>query len=156
MVKIWFQTLFYPIGIYVILTCVGIINFDIKGFVLSGLIIRNNTYWFVTQYTALLFLSPFLSKLALSLTKQKFQLLLLVLFIINVSLNFGFPYGDIYSSPVNISWFIFLFYIAAYIRLFNPFAQRKIKYGKYYLVFCFILLICYLLYEYLLSKFSCL
>lgn len=147
-VKIWFQTLFYSVGIYVILTCVGIINFDIKGFVLSGLIIRNNTYWFVTQYIALVLLSPFLSKLALSLTKQKFQLLLLVLFIINVSLNFGFPYGGIYSSPVNISWFIFLFYVAAYIRLFNPFAQRKIEYGKYYLVFCFILLISYLLYEY--------
>lgn len=66
------------------------------------LIIRNNTYWFVIQYTALLFLSPFLSKLALSITKKN-QLLLLVLFIINVSLNFGFSYGDIYSSPVNIS-----------------------------------------------------
>ena len=66
------------------------------------LIIRNNTYWFVIQYTALLIFSPFLSKIALSLTKKN-QLLLLVLFIINVSLNFGFSYGDIYSSPVNIS-----------------------------------------------------
>ena len=82
------------------------------------LIIRNNTYWFVTQYTALLFLSPFLSKLALSLTKKN-QLLLLVLFIINVSLNFRFSYGDIYSSPVNISYFILLHTYDCLIHLHN-------------------------------------
>ena len=147
-VKIWFQTLFYSVGIYVILSCAGIISFDIKGLVVSGLVIRGNPYWFVTQYIALLFLSPFLSKLALSLAKSQFQLLLSVLFFINVSLSFGFPYGEIYSSPVSISWFLFLFCVAAYIRLFNPFAQRKLEYGKYYLIFCLILLICYLLYEY--------
>lgn len=149
-VKIWSQTFFYSAGIYVILICAGVISFDIKKLAESILVIRANSYWFVTQYIALLVLSPFLSKLALSLTKQRFQLLLLILFFINVSLSFGFPYGDIYSSPANISWFVFLFYIAAYIRLFNPSTQRKVNYGKLYFLFCLILLICYILHKYIL------
>lgn len=149
--KIWIQTLFYSVVICVVLMCTGVIYFDIKSLILSTLIIRGNPYWFVTQYIALIILIPFLSKLALALTKRKYQILLLVLFAINVSLNFGFPYGDIYSSSNNILWFIFLFFVAAYIRLFDPFLQKRLKYGRYYLLFCLFLLGCYSVSEYMLN-----
>lgn len=44
----------------------------------------------------------------------------------------------------SLLWFIFLFYVAAYIRLYSPFEKFKYSFGKIFLLFCFFLAVCYL------------
>ncbi|MBO1736219.1 MAG: acyltransferase [Barnesiella sp.] len=142
--KIWIQTFFYSFFICLLIKLSGLLPLGFKDLVQSALPIHSDAYWFVSKYLGLLILSPFLAKLALALEKKKFQYFLLALFVLNVSLNKGFPYGDIYSGSYSLLWFIFLFYVAAYIRLYSPFEKFKYSFGKIFLLFCFFLAVCYL------------
>lgn len=138
--KVWLQTAFYSFAICAFLQVTGVLHFSIKNIINSLFPIRIYAYWFVSMYIALLALSPFLAKLALSLGKKEYQIGLIVFSIISLTLNIDFPYGHIYSNGADLIWFIYLFFVAGYIRLYNPFEKFSRSFGKHFLFFCFILL----------------
>lgn len=70
-------------------------------------------YWFVTVYIGLLLVAPLLSRIAISLSKRQYQIVLLVLFI----LNFHYLYGSVYAGHRSIMFFSFLYLLAGYLRL---------------------------------------
>lgn len=118
-VKIYVETLFYLVTITLIFFVCGkasVIDIAKSFFPLAP---TSFNYWFITVYIALILLQPFLSKLAGTLSKRQYQLLLLTLLLINTELVTGFPLGEILSGSFKLLWFINLFFIGGYIRLYQ-------------------------------------
>lgn len=113
--KTWIQTLFYTIGIMLV-TIIGfqqsIDNVKLLGSIFP---IHQASYWFVTQYIALLFLAPFFARLVNSLNKGQYQWLLIVLFV----MTFTLLYGTIYLTNMHLGLMTFLFFVAGYIRKYS-------------------------------------
>lgn len=135
--KVWIQTFFYSVVICTILyfTVSGVVQK--KNLLGAFTPIRSGTYWFVTKYFGMLLLSPFLSRAATSISRKEFHLLLLVLSFMNITFVFKFPYGDVYGGSTSLLWFIFLFFVAGYVRLYDPF--HNVKFGQLFFLFTTIL-----------------
>ncbi|MBR6962967.1 MAG: acyltransferase [Prevotella sp.] len=80
--------------------------------------------WFVDYYLGLIFVAPFLALLAQHLSKKEYQLLLLVLIFINITVfgRFGTALGVV-NRGYSLQYFILLFFVGGYIRLYNPFPK---------------------------------
>ncbi len=131
--NVWTQTFFYSVIICSILYFTNFGTVEQKNIVGAFTPIRSGTYWFVTKYFGLLILSPFLSKAINSISKKEFKLLLLILSGINITFILKIPYGDVYGGSTSLLWFIFLFFIAGYIRLYDPLKEAKL--GKFFFLF---------------------
>jgi len=103
--------------------------------------------WFVDYYLGLIFVAPFLAILATHLTKKQYQLLLVVLIFINITVSgrFGTALGDV-NRGFSLQFFILCFLVGGYIRLYNPFPkQRQTLFGL--LVFTILQLIVQLMHS---------
>lgn len=130
-VKLWFTTLFYSFGIALLLVACGKEQVSVlPKYVLP---IYNDTYWFITQFIALTLLSPFLARLVAALSKRDYLIMLVVLSFLNLRL-FKFPYGATYGGGRTLVWFVFLFFVGAFIKRYRPFSSFK-HFGKCYLIF---------------------
>lgn len=129
--KIWFHAFFYIFGLTIICFISGIGDITTKDLASSFFVIWGNHNWFVKCYIALIAISPFISKLAQILTKKQYIILLIILTILstNIIKPLNFPYGDLYDSygGATLAWFIYLYLVAGYIRLFNPFGGCGVK-----------------------------
>ena len=137
--QLWLETLFYSIFIYIIIVVLGLKELDIKGIIKSLFPIITKEYWFINVYLVMYMLSPFLNKLISSMNKREYQKLLIIL-IICFSIISILP--DAYtldsSHGYGIIWFVCLYLIAGYIRIYG--LPKKIKFNKnfYYLLIYFI------------------
>lgn len=118
--NIWIEVLFYSLLIYVALLLTNKVNFGYKAFLKSlfPIILRN--YWFVTVYMVLYILSPFLNKLIHSLNKQQYFYLILIILVLFSLWSTIIPPADTinYGGSYSISWFICLYLISGYLKLF--------------------------------------
>ena len=129
-IKLWLQIFFYSAGIFLIFSLLGKVPQDISGIYWLGMFFTPSAsrhYWFATIYLIFYLFSPFLALLARKLKKN--QLLVLI---ISLVLIFSKVWGDIlpFSNPMEdqgmgIAWFVTLFFIAAYIRLYVPEIKKK-------------------------------
>ena len=112
--KTWVQTFFYTI---VIGSTFSYLNksFSLSHLTISFLPVHSLAYWFVTSYVGLLLIAPFLAMISNRLNKRQYLILLCVGFV----MCFQFLYGDIYAGGHHIGWFIYLFFVAGYIRKFS-------------------------------------
>ena len=137
--QLWLETLFYSIFIYIIIVVLGLKELDIKGIIKSLFPIITKEYWFINVYLVMYMLSPFLNKLISSMNKREYQKLLIIL-IICFSIISILP--DAYtldsSHGYGIIWFVCLYLIAGYIRIYD--LPKKIKFNKnfYFLLIYFI------------------
>jgi surface polysaccharide O-acyltransferase-like enzyme len=115
LIKLWFLVAFYSNLLYIISCLIGIAEFSIKVLLSFSFPIISNRYWFISQYFALMLLAPFLSYSAKILNKKAYLLLLLLFFVI----CFQYPYGHIYTNGESILWFLFLYLVAGYIKLYG-------------------------------------
>ena len=104
----------------------------------SILPIWSRQYWFMSMYIPLLLLSPFLATGASALEKRDYQWLLLVLLILNFAIS-GIGYGAIFLGPVPLPFYIFVFLIGGYFRLYGC-QTRFFKYGIYIYFFGYLAL----------------
>ena len=112
--RVWIQTLFYGALLLGLAALAGK-NPDLRSGLFGILPIYGRQYWFVGIYLGLMLVAPFLSRLARCLNKRQYLLLLTLLFI----LNFEFPYGDLFGGAFSLPWFIFLFLLAGYMKLWG-------------------------------------
>lgn len=116
--KIWIQTFFYSILITFVISYFKEISFTevIKSF----FPIITTRYWFVTVYITLLLISPFLNVLIKNISKKKYQLLLITnLIMFSVIPIVPIPSGLLFGGGYGIAWFINLYLIAGYIKLYG-------------------------------------
>ena len=115
--NILFQTIFYSVIIsfsfYLIKS-----NISLNDVFKSLFVLRNNKYWFVTQYIGLALLSPFLNQMCEN--KKKHFVLLVVLIFLNIDIILDVPYGILYSGGHQLLFFILLYLSGAYIKRHLP------------------------------------
>lgn len=114
------EVLFYSVVIYLLSVFCGNTTFSWFNCIKAFLPIISSEYWFATIYVGLYILFPFLNLSIKALNKKSFNYLIIVLsllfvvipnfFFFSVWQNFGAGYG--------IVWFVVLYYIGAYIRLY--------------------------------------
>lgn len=114
---IYVETVFYLVSITVIFLLSGQATWVDLAKSFFPLAPTKFGYWFVTKYLGLILLAPFLSRLALSLSKRQYEVLLLILLLLNTTLAYGFPLGNLYGGGWTLMWFICLYFVAGYLRL---------------------------------------
>lgn len=113
---IWYQVVFYSVLIYMIFLCCPQLEACAPKFCI--LPIYYKTYWFVTNYLALVALAPFMSKSLCQLDNRQYTTLIVVLFLLNFQFgNLGF--GRVFSGSGSLILFVFLFVLGGYIRKYD-------------------------------------
>lgn len=114
--KLWGQIFFYSITIFFVFIILGIEPFTIKGLIKHIAPITFSQWWFASTYFMLYLISPYLNILLRSFDKVdylKFLLLLGLCWSIIPTIT-----GSSFQSN-NLLWFIFLYSLAGYIRIFG-------------------------------------
>ena len=133
--KLWLQVSFYSIVIMLIFLIVYN-NLSVKIIIKSILPIVYNEYWFATTYFVLYILSGYINKFIKSLCKIDLERLILLLIVICSIIPTIFSVRMINSSLI---WFILLYLIGAYIRLYsfsNLSCKKSLIYGISIYAFC--------------------
>lgn len=134
--KLILQICFYSIIFYLIF------NFStlrttppdfLFGLLKNAFPITNNLWWFSSTYFVFFLVSPFLNIFVRSINRDIHRYLLILLFVMFCII----PTVTNSSYQGNyLTWFIFLYFVAAYIRLYNPLEKLT---AKHYLLISIIL-----------------
>ena len=108
LLKLIFETIFYSLAIGLILMITNHINFSIKIIIKSILPISYNQYWFITFYVGVYIFSPFINKLAASMNRREYKILLFISCITLVVLPTIIISGNSFYN--GFIYFIFLFF----------------------------------------------
>lgn len=114
-IQVWFYSVI--IGIILIITNNLEINFKNIIYILFPFLTQR--YWFINAYILLLLLSSFINNFIKILSKEKMQTLLLLLFVINSILPIGASSSVSMNSANSLAWFINLYIMASYIRIYG-------------------------------------
>lgn len=138
--KFWKQVAFYSILIFLIYGCFHGFGGDGVGgldAVRAFLPISSANYWFASVYMGLILLMPFAGMLVQRLTRRQYQYLLAVLalfFSVNHMIFRVNTYGT-YSGR-ELPWFLFLAFLAGYIKLHTKQERKYFWYGLAGYVIC--------------------
>ena len=120
------------------------VELDIKSMLSLLFPISYKAYWFPTCYLFLYIISPFLNNLIRNLSLKSYRLLLVSLFVLFSISNELLVMSDPFSveNGYSIAWFIFLYFLAGYIKLYG-FKRRitRIYWTAIYII-CVILIFC--------------
>lgn len=124
-VKIWLQVIFYSAGIWMIMLLLGQVAADYQNAFWASMFllpITSEHYWFARSYIFLCMLAPFLSVAVRSMTRVQLKTCIIVLMMLFSSvwrtlLPMSTPIDD---KGYGIIWFVCLFMVAAYIKLYVP------------------------------------
>lgn len=119
------EVLFYSIIILVVLSLLKINTYSYVDVLKSMMPISTRQYWFITDYIALYFLSPFLNCGLNNLEKKKYQCLICCL-IFFFSIWDIFPGEELVTQHgYSLYWLIVLYCIGAYIRVYGGVLKSK-------------------------------
>lgn len=114
LLRLFAQIWFYSILIFALLLILGKVEYS-HGLLLNAIFpVSTNAWWFITTYVILYCLSPFLNIL-IKHCPQKWHLFLII-FLVVLQCAMQFAFRQWYIS--NVGWFVTLYLIAAYIRLY--------------------------------------
>lgn len=97
--------------------------------------IGRNIWWFMTTYFMVLLLSPYLNKLLRSLKKTEYRKMMTVFLILWCVIPSAFPLSYNFTD---LGWFVLLYSVAGYVRLFTPKTKQKNRYLKLAFIFYFL------------------
>lgn len=119
-VRLILEVVFYSVGIYLVFCVAGVTRFNIKTLIFGYLFpLIHGQYWFATVYVVLYLLSPFLNKMLSALTKAEQRNLLVItgcVFAVLPSLFFFSGNSVGINDGYSLIWFIFLYFLADYLR----------------------------------------
>lgn len=133
--SIYIQAMTYSVGIYVILSLIGLTPFSIKELIHCVMVFSRERYWFVTTYLLLYAISPFLNLAIQAMDQRQHAIcccVLLVFFSLLPTIMFFSDYADL-DGGNSLLWFTVLYIIAAYIRIYPP--RKKRCSSAYFLIY---------------------
>ena len=114
--KLWAQMLFYSVLLNIFSIIIGKNDFSITTTIFSLFPVVNQAWWFASNYFLLYLLCPFINLIIFNVSKRQFSSLIIILSfffsLVPTILNI-----DHLSS--NLLWFIYLYFIAAYIKKYD-------------------------------------
>ncbi len=126
-IKFFLQVTIFSIAIYGVFWATGAATFSMKSLLYALCpLFWGSAWWFASTYFVLLLFSPHINKFIMSVS-QKGLLGTVVLMCVLWSLMDTFMKASMQNS--NLAWFVFLYLLAAYIRLYSPkfFDNEKIQ-----------------------------
>jgi len=135
------QVFFYSVGIYFVLVYIGQIEFNSKALVLSFLPVLSKQYWFVTIYIGMYIMSPFINLAIRAMTsKQHLICIIMTTFLFSIWPNIFFFSGTLsFGGGEGVVWFIVLYLVAAYLRLYYQPSYKMKKYIYIYIIITLLL-----------------
>ena len=124
---LWVEVLFYAVSLYAVLCWMGFQTFQVKELINAIFPITFKEYWFMTNYMGLLIFAPVLNVFVHHVSQSKYLLTLIGLGAISLTLLVKFPLGDTFGGGYGLLWFIFLYLVAGYVRLY---AKTMNRYGR--------------------------
>lgn len=134
---LWLDIAFYSVIIYLIFVAAEAAEFKLSSLTTHILPIHSQLYWFMAIYLAVLLLSPFLAK-ASALSQKDYIILLATLLVLNFAQE-GIGYGHLFSGGMSLPFFIFIFLIGGYLRLYEVPVLLKKHSGVFWISICVIL-----------------
>ena len=138
LVDLWFQTMFYSIGVPLVCLLLGIgevPKWGIYDWINVIFPVQMEHYWFITAYTVFYLFVPVLSVGVKHITKKQHQVVivgLLLFFSIPKTILPIFIATDRYGY--DFGWFLCLFMIASYIRMYGIefFSNKRKAFAVYF------------------------
>ena len=120
LLALWFEIEFYSVSLYALAVLSNIVLFSIRGVLTALFPVCTGEYWFVTIYIGLFLLHPILDFFIAAMNRRQHGVTVIILillfsvipniFFFSKWLNFGTGYG--------IVWFVVLYFIGSYLRLY--------------------------------------
>jgi len=130
---LYLKAISYGFLFLALFTFFGNFSFETDKIIKSFFLLKYCDYWFVRDYIIVNLLSPFLNKIANSINKNFF---ILILCLMLVFCSFSSWIVTIRNDHILIIWFIFLYLFGGYLKMQNIKIERK-----YYLYFIAILIL---------------
>lgn len=123
--KLYGQVLFYSITFFLIFKIIIHTNndFGIYSFIKTIFPILNNKYWFITTYIYLMLLTPVINIIISKLSKKELKNIITISIIICSLIP---SFYNVFNPANELIWFIIIYLIAAYIRMYNVKINQKI------------------------------
>lgn len=138
------QVLFYSISITLCIYLFSDNKISLRNLAYTLLPIYTNRYWFINSYLALYLLFPVLNIVINHITQKQYKYLLVILilvFCVRQSITVVGDWTLDSTAGFGIMWFICLYLIAGYIRLYAKDINKKLKYVMIYFGTCVAILI---------------
>ena len=157
-IKLWCEIFFYSVLIGAICLATGIedLNEHMNLFEIQYLLfpVSNGHYWFASAYMILMLIAPFLGRGFKALNKLQHGFILICLLVFTCAFKSIFPMHmmGLEDHGCGIQWFLTLYVLAAYIRLYGlPFCKKKSGSALLYVVSS-LLIVPYILFMYELEN----
>ncbi|MBR5419992.1 MAG: GNAT family N-acetyltransferase [Lachnospiraceae bacterium] len=157
--RLWAQVFFYSVIVAAVIFLFKLESFTdhMNLYELSRLVfpISSGHYWFATVFLLLTLFAPFLGQGMKKLSKIQFQYILICLLCFSCGLKTVFPehFAGTEDHGVGLFWFLTVFLLAGYIRLYGlPFAKTKLTAALWFVLSSLCVLPCILLYDTLEEK----
>lgn len=140
LLKLFFQVEFFSVLSSMISNLAFHRTIGIRDILLTIFPLTSGTYWFMSAYVVLIILSPLLNQLILSMNREQHLLAIgamTIMFSIIPTLLFWSR--DILGNGYDFKWFIVLYFVAAYIRLYHDAPIAKSQVAKYSLLYVVLL-----------------
>lgn len=122
LIKLEIKVVAYTMGIFILNVFIGIVEINFKLLIQSMFPIIFSLYWFMTAYVLLYMFSPFLNEFIKKVKKEQLLKLIFVLVLVRIIIP------TITTSELglsNLSWFITLYLISAYLKKNITFFDNK-------------------------------
>lgn len=126
--RVWCEVLFYSLLTYTIAVKVGCTTVSLSEMIKAFTPIASETFWFATAYLLMYFCAPLLNRVIQGIkTKKEFQRVLFVMLLMTSVLPTVLYWSDAFLVQGGYSylWFIVLYFIGVYIRLYVDNVNKK-------------------------------
>lgn len=151
---LWLKTVFYSITIMLVYS-VATSSFPSKNTLVESFIpITCKSYWFLSAYIVLLFISPFLDKLInnISIREHGLAVMLIVVFVSIPATILPSNWLIDTEEGFSVIWFVCLYFIGSYLRRVSD----KIKISKYAFLIGYFIAVALFIVFYFVVKYLCL
>ena len=135
--KLLLEVFFYEVVIYSIFLSCGVVSFNWKSLFFALIPIDNVGRGFITSFIFFYLSIPFLNILLRNMSKRQHKLLIIYCLFIYTIWAF-YPFTVMFNY---VTWFIILFFISSYIRLYPIKRDGDVKFWSL-LTFCSVILSC--------------
>lgn len=145
LIALWLETVFYSLIIRIVFIAIGYSTFSVSSILGCFVPVFTGRYWFITIYFGLYLVFPFLNIAINAMSRKQHLMLNIVLFFLfsfSISVYPAFK-GMNSGAGWGLAWFIVLYFVAAYIRLYYVPNGKKIKYLMFWLIISVIISIGY-------------